>query len=297
MIIRRYETPQIFLAIYEELLLEQEAATQLLLHNAYQKLIVPVCPSCIFGAVLKEEEPVLLFCNVLPHNLVLYAMKKDEGIAAVEELASFIWKEDIKINGVNGQQALCQKFIEVYSQWNGAAFVEHLALDIMEVRELQEMELIDGHQRKATEEDGSLVTDWVIQYKMETKTVELNYEEAMVRVRRWIGEEKLYLYINDSHVPVSMVVIVRKLLHGLGMGYAYTPDEYRGNGYAVANVYHLCKAFLRDDVEFCSLFVDRKNQVSHRAYEKIGFQFIEDHYEYRLLEMENLKGKNQKEEG
>ncbi|HWT76841.1 MAG TPA: GNAT family N-acetyltransferase, partial [Mobilitalea sp.] len=76
---------------------------------------------------------------------------------------------------------------------------------------------------------------------------------------------------------------IRQLIHGIAINYVYTPEEFRGKGYAAANIYYMCKNYLENGNDFCSLFVDKKNPLSARSYEKIGFQFLEDNYEYAIL--------------
>jgi predicted GNAT family acetyltransferase len=83
-----------------------------------------------------------------------------------------------------------------------------------------------------------------------------------------------------------MAVITRKLPHGTAIAYVYTPEEYRGKGYAAANMYYLSKKLLEQGGEFCTLFVDKKNPLSNRAYEKVGYKILEDSYEYRIVPAE-----------
>lgn len=41
-----------------------------------------------------------------------------------------------------------------------------------------------------------------------------------------------------------------------------------------------CREALKKGYDCCTLFVDQKNPVSNWVYEKIGFQILEDAYEY-----------------
>ncbi len=80
-----------------------------------------------------------------------------------------------------------------------------------------------------------------------------------------------------------MAAATRQLISGVCINYVYTPKQYRGKGYAAANMYYLSKEMLDKGNRFCTLFVDKKNPVSNRVYKKIGYEILEDQYDYRLF--------------
>ncbi len=56
-------------------------------------------------------------------------------------------------------------------------------------------------------------------------------------------------------------------------------------GYAAANIYNISKKYLDEGNEYCTLFVDKKNMLSIRAYQKVGYKVIDEIYEYKLLQV------------
>lgn len=283
MMVKEFDSAQNFLKDYEAVLLEHEAVSQLILYNAYPNLLVPASEKCIFGAVLEEEATLLLFCNVAQYNLVVYAVNQNNLENASAALADFITSNHISITGINAKQEICESFIEQYNKNIGSTFVEKLGMDIMEIRELNDIKPVDGKYRLALPEKAKLITNWMIQYQIEALANEVDYEAALEKATLLIDENKIYVYENIEEKVVSMAITARALPHGIAFSYVFTPEEYRGKGYAAANIYFICKEMLESGYEFCTIFADKKNPVFSRAYEKVGFKILEDQYDYKIL--------------
>lgn len=286
MIVKEYDRAHSFLEDYEAVLLEREAVSQLILYNAYQSRNDNVVGKGIFGSILVEDRAILLFCNIAPENLIIYVASQDNTLAAAALLGEHFGNSNIKLHSIRGRNDVCLSFIEQYKKRVNYTFAEKMGMDIMEIRAVNDLKPTEGSQRLATLEDSQLVVNWMIEFQMETLTSELDYEATLKKANRYIEEGRVYLYENDNHQVVSMAVAARKLLHGMAITYVYTPEEYRGKGYAAANMYYLSRELLDQGYEFCTLFVDRKNILTNRAYEKLGYVILEDIYEYRVLPSE-----------
>lgn len=284
--VKEYENARIFLSDYETVLLERESVSQLVLYNAYQSLIHPLDEKKTFGAVLDEGRVILLFSNVMPYNLAVYAVQMENLTLASMALADFLASNHIAMNGINARYDICQSFMEQYKKYVNCSFTEKQGMDIMEIREVNEIKPVEGTQRLALPEEAKLATEWMIEFQLEARTSEMDYEAALERANKLIREGKIYLYENSDQKVVTMAIAARKLVHGVAVTYVYTPQEYRGNGYAAANMYYLSKELLEQGYEFCTLFVDKKNPLSNRAYEKVGFKVLEDNYEYKVVPAE-----------
>lgn len=285
MVVKEYENAQAYLNDYEADLLEHEAVSQLILYNAYQNKSAPASEKCMFGVILDDDKPLLHYCNVAPHNMAIYAgnIGKDMIGPASALLADYMVGNHIPFAGLNAKQEICLAFIEQYKKSVNCTFVEKLGMDIMELREVNEIKPVEGKHRLASPEEVKLVTDWMISFQLEALANEINYENALEKATKLIEENKLHVYEDAEQKIVTMAAATRKLVHGIGIHYIYTPEEYRGKGYAAANIYYMSKELLEQGNEFCSLFVDRKNPISTRAYEKVGYHILEDNYEYKLL--------------
>lgn len=283
MVVNKFDNAQTFLNLYEELMLQNEAVSQLILYDAYQNLTVNADEKCMFGSVVSNDKAILLFCNVAPYNLVIYAIDDEEQIEASKALADYIYNNHIPITGINAKNEICQSFMVQYELKADCIFQERFGMDIMEVRQLIESKPSHGNHRNAIVLEAKIITDWIIQYQMEAAASEMDYEEVLKKIVGYIEEQKIFVYEIDNQTIVSMAIVTRQLPHGIAIGYVYTPDEYRGKGYAASNLYFTCKHYLENGYQYCSLFADKKCTLSSRAYEKVGFRTLEDHYDYMII--------------
>ena len=288
MIVKEYDRAHKFLEDYEAVLVEREAVSQMILYNAYQSRNNNVIAKGIFGAITAEEKAILLFCNIEPHNLVVYVAHQENAVAAAVFLADHFGNSHITIHGIHARNDICQSFMEHYKKHISCTFAEKLGMDIMEIRKVNDIKPVEGNQRLATPEDLKLIADWMIEFQIEAFTSELDYEAALKKAQKYIEEDRIYLYENNDHQVVSMAVAARKLLHGMAITYVFTPEEYRGKGYAAANMYYLSRELLDQGYEFCTLYVDKKNVLSNRAYEKVGYVILEDVYEYTVIPIDHM---------
>lgn len=286
MVVKEYDDVRAFLNDYEKVLLEQEAISQLVLYNAYQCRDHAIDEKAIFGSVEYEGKAVVLYSYVTPFNLVIFAALPESAVPASAALADYLGARHILITDINARHDVCLSFIEQYKKQIDCSFSEKLGMEIMEIREVNEIKPMEGLYRLALKEEAKLVTEWMIEFQMEALTSEMDYEAALSRAEDLIEEKKIHFYENTDHQVVSMAVASRKLVHGTAITYVYTPEEYRGKGYAAANIYYLSKELLSQGNEFCTLFVDKKNPLSGRAYEKVGYKTIEENYEYKLNPIE-----------
>jgi predicted GNAT family acetyltransferase len=285
-IVTKYDNARTFLDIYEAILLEREAVGQLILYNAYQNRDTSASEQCLFGAVLEEAgNAVLLFCNVKPYRLVVFIINQDKNLmdTSVAALADFIIENLIPITGIIAKYDVCQSFINQYKKDKNCSFIERQGMDIMEIRQVNDIKPVEGIHRPASEEEVKLIADWIIQYQIETLAIEMDYAEAKMEAAKFIENKQIYIYVDKENKIVSMAATTRRLLHGIAISYIFTPEEFRGEGYAAANLYYLSKELFESGYQFCTLFADKNNPVSSRAYEKVGFKIIDDNYDYQLL--------------
>ncbi len=286
MIVKEYGNADLFLKEYETILLEREAAAQLLLYFAHQSLTGLGTGKELFGIVMDETQIVLMFVIIRGVDLILYAAASEKEEEAAGVLADYLGNSHIIIGGLNARQTLCQSFIQQYTKYMNVSFIQKVGTDIMELRQINDIKPAAGYQRLAVSEDAKLVADWMIQFQIEAMMDEADYEAALLRATQLINRKELYLYEDEEHRAVSMAAATRKLVHGMGITYVFTPEEFRGKGYAAANLYYLSKELLEQGFKFCTLYVDKNNPLTNRAYEKVGYKVIEDNFEYKIIPLE-----------
>lgn len=285
MVVKEYENARAYLNDHEAILLEQEAVSQLVLYNAYQNKSIVTKEKSLFGVVMQEDSVVLHFSNVESHNMAIHVSNQNKEIAiqAAALLADYFVGNHISFAGLNARNDICHAFIDQYKKNISCNFLEKLGTDIMEIREVNDIKPVEGTHRLATMDDVNLITDWMIQFKLEALASEINFEDARSKATKFIEENKVYIYEDMEQNIVSMAAASRRLMHGVAISYVFTPEVYRGKGYAAANVYYMCKELLEQGNEFCTLFVDKKNPLTTRAYEMVGFHALEENYNYALV--------------
>lgn len=286
MIVKVYENAETYLLDNETVLIEQEAVSQLVLFNAYQSRQSLGKDNGLFGVVLDDDQIVLHFSNMPSQFMAVYIQDFNKDIQhAARVLAGYMAENQINLEGINAINDVCAAFIDEYTRVVNCTFVERMATGIMEVRQLNEIKPAEGMTRFAVPHEAKLLTDWMIQFQIEAMAKEIDYESALVKVSKLINDNRLYVFEDAEQNIVSMAAAARKLAHGIAINYVYTPEEFRGMGYAATNIYNISKEYLDKGYEFCTLFVDKKNMLSKRAYEKVGYYILTEVYEYKLLQI------------
>lgn len=286
MVVKVYENAETYLFHNESVLLENEAISQLVLYNAYQSRQSPENDEVLFGVVMDNDQVILHFSNIPSYNMAIYIQDHSKDIReAAMVLANYVAENQINLEGINAKNEVCEAFIEEYRKSVKCTFVERMAMDIMEIREVNEIKPAEGKTRLAIPHETKLLTDWMVQFQIESLAKEIDYESALVKVTKLINDDKLYVFEDNEETIVSMAAATRKLVHGIAISYVYTPEEYRGMGYAATNIYNISKKYLDDGNKYCTLFVDKKNMLSKRAYENVGYNILDEMYKYKLLQV------------
>lgn len=282
--IKIYETVQFFLDENQELLLENEAVTQLILNNSFANREKETNKELLFGRVQDEQGNIkLIFANVIPYNLLIYNLV-NETLVSVKSLADYLIKEKIALRGINANKKVCDEFIEYYKYKTGCTFTEYLAMDVMEITKLNEgIILPKGYFRVANWNDKDLLIDWYIKFTKEALNEEISYLDFEDKLCKRIESNNIYIFEDEKNRAMAMISVVRQLVNGVSVSYVYSSKEARGKGFGLAVVYNLSKEYLDKGNRFCSLFVDKKNPISNAVYKKIGYKVLQDNYDYRIV--------------
>ena len=284
MVVKVYKDADAYLVDNESVLLANEAISQLVLYDAYKSSRDSSKDVGLFGVVMDEDLTVLHFSNLSSHNLSIYIQDDSRDIRmAAMLLADYMAENNIPLEGLNAKNEACEAFIERFKESTECTFAERMAMDIMEIRQLNEIKPAEGRTRLAIPNEVKLMTEWMVQFQIEAMAKEIDYESALIRISKLINKNKLYVFEDVREYIVSMAASTRQLAHGVAISYVYTPEEYRGMGYAATNIYNVSKRYLEEGNEFCTLFVDKKNMLSKRAYEKVGYRIVDDIHEYKML--------------
>lgn len=274
---------QEFLDTYTKIMMQQEVLYLLLMGNAQKQKDVEACGESLYGAVVDDGRPVLLFGNRMPYRLLIYRMTEGDITEAVQLLVDYIHEHQIPIAGVLASDAICQQFLTlettgIYKRGHG--------MDIMELRHLKDVPVTSGRFRKAELSELEQLTKWHQDFRVDCGLTDrlVSYEEERKNVMENIINGTCYVYENMHGELVSMASISRKLNQGVCVSGVYTPPSQRGHGYCTALMHHLAKAMLDSGYKYLGLFVDKENPISNHTYEKVGYRIIVDSIEYDRTE-------------
>ena len=102
---------------------------------------------------------------------------------------------------------------------------------------------------------------------------QVSYEEQLTKARHRIEQGQLFMW-KDQNKTVSMAGVSAPTRNGIRVNAVYTPPEYRGNGYASANVAATSQRQLEEGYSFCFLYTDASNPVSNKIYQRIGYEYV-----------------------
>ena len=104
--------------------------------------------------------------------------------------------------------------------------------------------------------------------------------------KRWVEHtlQQRTAYIWQHEVPVSIACGGGITPNGASINMVYTPPEYRKKGYSSACVAALSQTLLNQGYKYCFLFTDLANSTSNHIYQSIGYQPVNDWYDYSFIE-------------
>jgi hypothetical protein len=76
-----------------------------------------------------------------------------------------------------------------------------------------------------------------------------------------------------------MAVVTGRTLHGVRLGYVFTPRDRRRRGYAGALTAALSQHLLDQGARFCVLYTDLANPTSNALYPRVGYRPLCDELE------------------
>lgn len=278
-----YTNANHFFDEYKEVLLSEEARHQLLLANLlHYKEASTTTKDNIFGVVRDKKTIHLLFLNAYPYNLQIFTFSK--AVKSFTLLVEYIKCNDITIQGVSGPLQDVKNFIHAYIlQEPSAEFKQYLGMDIMRLEKVIVQKKRNLTCQLAKKEHSDVILEYMIGFHKDCFKEAPDGVKIKQTVIDAIQSKRQYILLDEANHIVSIAMLTkRKLLRGVCISGVYTPDNYRYKGYSTYLMSTLCTMLLKKGYEYVTLFVDKSNPISNRVYEKVGFQIIQNNYDFRL---------------
>ena len=266
--INTYKTPQLFLDDTEHFLEKRELENNLILGicNGFADK-TKVQEGCVF--INAADGDKVKAASIKTAAKAIIAADTDQNIY-IKELADYYLENNIDLKGVFGEGFYVNEFSEFYGK---QPYVD-MTLIVHKLTTVNKLPVAPGKFEMADSNDADLATEWALTFEEEKNPAVRNSKEQVLKTTQTrIALGNVFKW-TDKGNTVCMAAINRKTKNSGIIGLVYTPEEYRGNGYATSHVQKLSEYILQNGFSYCGLFTDKANPTSNSIYKKIGYEPI-----------------------
>lgn len=187
---------------------------------------------------------------------------------AIRLLAEFYESLGPKIGGVLGEKNISEKFADTMKR----SQIKKREMIVHELEKTNDLTLSKGKLERAKLEDLDRIFEYRIAFDNEAFGYSrIEYDELRSETDNRIRNGNFYKWICDNEI-VSMAAVVRRTKNIGIIGFVYTPEKFRGNGYATSTVLSVSNEILKSGLSKCGLFTDKSNPTSNHIYHEIGYR-------------------------
>ncbi|WP_077298130.1 GNAT family N-acetyltransferase [Virgibacillus pantothenticus] len=265
--VRFTKSLEYYLDMVEEELLKKEACNNLML--GILDRLQRKHGDCYLGWVEKNGQLLYPFLRTPPHNWVLPDLEGNMDKEVIQCMVEHLWNRGWGVPGVIGPESYAATFAAEWGKLTGCTATVHMRELIYQLDKVKKHARQTGELIVAKEQDLPLLIDWLQQFGKQADE-EISLQRAEQIARRFITEQSAFFWrVNDQ--LVSMANRSRTTRNGATINAVFTPDRYKGNGYATNAVAALSQQLLNKGYRFCSLYTDVSNPISNYIYQKIGY--------------------------
>lgn len=266
-----------FLNRAEVWLLEREAKYNLLLGIARRltETSEGYDDPMLFATVERQDQVEGCVFRTPPHKLALTEMPYE----AVPEVVRTVANHYQDLSAVLGPEPVVGAFAREWAGVRPVHWIPGMQQRMYKLENLKPLRRsVAGAARRATSEDLLTITRWLELFSQETGVATRRAQEM---AKLLIDHDALVLWEDDG--SKAMAGTQGLTHHGVRISYVYTPEEYRGRGYASAVVHALSRQMLDEGRDFCVLYTDVSNPTSNAIYSRMGYEPIEDVRDYNFV--------------
>ena len=208
-----------------------------------------------------------------PHGILLSPMPAAAAAALADHLAAG-WDRP---PSADGPSAAVAAFVERHTAGTGVRATPGMSQRLYRLDRVDPPGPVPGRPRPATVDDRDLILDWLDAFLAEAEPRAPRGGNGPTIERRLAAGQLLWLWEVDGrpvsfcwHSPVSDTLRISRV------GMVYTPREFRGHGYASANVAVASQHALDQGADACMLYTNLANPTSNRIYQALGYRPVGD---------------------
>jgi predicted GNAT family acetyltransferase len=266
--INKYKTPQLFLDDTEHFLEKRELENNLILGlcNGFTDK-TKVQEGCVFINATDGDKIVAASIKTAAKAIIAGETNNNTYI---KELADYYLENNIDLKGVFGEDF----YVNAFSDFYGKQPYVDMTLIVHQLTTVNKLPAAAGKFEMADGNDVDLVARWALTFEDEKSPAVRNSKEQVLKITQAkIALGNIFKWTDKGNI-VCIAAINRKTKNAGIIGLVYTPDEYRGNGYATSHVQKLSEYILQNGFKYCGLFTDKANPTSNSIYKKIGYKPI-----------------------
>lgn len=267
----RHDSASAFLERAQDWLVRNETENNLILSVATQLVKTPKpdtylttieCDGAVAGCAFRTP----------PYKLSVTRMPMD----AVDPFVEHVLDAFTHTPGVLGPDDVAKRVAERLAGRHHGTVEAGMTSRIYELREvIAPPHMPPGKMRLAQPGDSEILSDW-----LDAFTAETNHGPGDVRsyTKAHIANKTVFFW--DDAGPKTSALWAGITPNGVRIGFVYTPEDYRGQGYGTAITAAASQRALDNGYEFCCLFTDLDNPTSNAIYQKIGYEPVCDVVDY-----------------
>ncbi|MBX2926711.1 MAG: GNAT family N-acetyltransferase [Saprospiraceae bacterium] len=263
--VQAYPTPQQFLDATESTLEQRELENNLQLGicNGFADKTQPQ-KGCIFINALEDGQILATAMNTAAKAIVSGTIKDPRYMSA---LSDYYRANEIDLTGAVGERFYAAAFSDAY----GKPVVGEVNMIVHQLTTVNQLPPASGRMEVAEDADIELLTNWTIRFEEEVHVSPILPRATVLKsVQTRVNAGNFFKWVDKGEI-VSIAAIVRKTKNIGIVGLVYTPDEWRGKGYATSCVQKLSERILQSGFAHCGLFTDKANPTSNHIYREIGY--------------------------
>jgi uncharacterized protein len=231
-----------------------------------------IYPNAYFSVVEDSDGIALVVMMTPPYGPVLSYC---ESFEAVVESARDLFDLHTSLPGINGPKSYSKRFAEAWNELTGTPFRLSMSERIFKLTQVTPSRTPSGRFRAATVLDRPILIDWYNAFDVEALGT-FDHTGNDRRVDDGMDFKTRGLFLWEDQIPVSMAGFSGPTPHGMRIGPVYTPQEFRGKGYASALVAALSQMLLDGGRQFVFLYTDLANLTSNHIYQTMGYEPVCD---------------------
>ncbi|MDA5560378.1 GNAT family N-acetyltransferase [Exiguobacterium sp. MMG028] len=260
----------------------------LLKEEAKNSLMIGVLNNVIQGIyetfhqfTVEENGELLAILQVTPPHPLHYIVVDSEQ---EEKLPAFIiphlLENEIPFTEVVSERAQAERFGKTWQEITSGSSEMFMSQGLYRLDEVEDIEMANGHMRKATTADQAQLEAWYSAFEAESGLRSSPPEKVTKAVQTMLDREEAVFWEVDGQ-PVSCAKRARPTENGITVSFVYTSPDARGRGYARSLVADLSRQLL-ETKSFCVLYTDLTNPTSNKIYQEVGYEQIMDSAWVRL---------------